>query len=270
MKKQPPKTHERPKVVTIKDIAREVGMSFSSVSRILRGSKRFKDETVRRVRQKAKELHYRPNLMARALVKSGSSLVGLVVTDIQVSFFADIIAGVQEEVEAKGFSVILVNSKSDAAVEKRQLRVLIDKQVEGVIIFPVSTGPVNRTLYNEILNLGIPLVMVGEAKVGVRAPSVRVDNVLGGYIAGQHLLDLGHRSIVYMTHKKHELEHHGKSLTTENIERFHGLCRAMADRLAGKPRLVIEAPEQRVSDSMVDRILALRPLPTAIFARWSR
>jgi DNA-binding LacI/PurR family transcriptional regulator len=252
--------------VTIKDIAREVGMSFSSVSRILRGSKRFKEETVRKVCQKAKELRYRPNLMARALVKSGSSLIGLVVTDIQVSFFADIIAGVQEDLEAKGYSIILANSKSDVAVEKNQLRVLIDKQVEGVIIIPVTTGPANRTLYNEVLGLGVPLVMVGEAKVGVRAPSVRVNNVLGGYMAAQHLLDLGHRDIVYMTHKKHELDHHGKTSTTENIERYTGLCQAMKDRDAGRPRLVVEAPEQRVGDSVVDKILALRPLPTAIFA----
>jgi DNA-binding LacI/PurR family transcriptional regulator len=251
---------------TIKDIARELQLSAATVSRILRGSDLFNEGTVKRVQRKARELNYRPNLIARALVKRGSSLIGLVLRDIGSSFFGDIITGVQIEVEEHGHSVILCNCSMDPAEERRHLKSMLDKCVEGVIITPISTEKTNVDVYNEVVAHEVPLVMVGNPRAGARAPYVKVDNILGGMLAARYLHGLGHRAFVYLTHKEAELHERKAFLTTENMERYQGFLQVVQRHGAEKRLFVVEAPGGEITEATIDRILSLRPRPTAVFA----
>lgn len=255
----------RGKRTTLKDIAREVGMSCAAISRILRGDPLFNQDTIKRVQEKARELDYRPNILARALVNRGSSLIGLVLRDLVHSFYVDIIAGVQEEVESKGFSILLGNSTLDPVDERRHLRILIDKVVEGIIITPISTEQTNRAAFTEIVEQGIPLVMVGNPKNGVNAPFVKVDNTRGGEVAARHLLDLGHRRFAYITYDRGEFDCRKKTLQSENIERHEGFSRTLRKAGHADTLSVVEAPGLKVTDATIDALLAINPRPTGLF-----
>lgn len=251
---------------TIKDIARACGVSATTVSRVLNKDPRISRETRDRVQAMVAELNYRPNIMARALVKSGNSLIGLVLRHIQGSFFSDIIAGVQEEMEREGYSIVLCNSEMNHSVERNHLKVLADKQVEGVIITPITTEGINRKSYNEIGETRVPLVMLGNPKEGVKAPYVKVDNTLGGYLVGKHLVELGHKRIVYVSPDKGELFAHKTTLHTENVERYEGMRQVLREHGLLDLFSVIEAPNEEITEATVQEILSLKPKPTAVFA----
>jgi DNA-binding LacI/PurR family transcriptional regulator len=250
---------------TILDVARELGVSHTTVSRVLNGDSRISKKTAERVLEAAKRLNYRPNIMARALAKKGNRLIGLVLRHIQGSFFSDIIAGVQEEFESRGYSLILCNSDMNASDERNHLRVLIDKQVEGILITPITTEGVNRTAYRQVLDLQVPLVMIGNPKDGVPAPFVKVDNTLGGYLAGKHLVELGHRTLAYIGPDVKELEAHRRTLHSENVERYEGFRQVLLEHGLRDRFSLIEAPMEMVTDRQVDEVLALQPCPTALF-----
>lgn len=252
--------------VTIKDIAREVDMSFTSVSRILRGDSLFSEDTIRRVKEKAREMKYRPNIMARALVKSGNSLVGLVLREIEYSFNAAIIAGAQEELEERGYSILLCNSNMDEGDEHKHLNILLDKSVEGVIITPISTSPVNSDIYSDLVANNVPFTMVGIRKAGIPAASVTVDNVEGGRIAARHLLGLGHRECLYITPSVDEINRHTQIDRSENTDRFEGFREVVLSAASsGAGCSLIEAQRSRVTDETIERILSLPRRPTGIF-----
>jgi len=251
---------------TIKDIARELDVSVSTVSRILRGSSSFNEETVKQVQKKAQELNYRPNILARALVAKGSSLIGLVLRGIGSSFFGDLITGVQVEAEFHGYSVILCNAHMDPETERRHLKNLIDKSVDGLVVTPISAEPTNVDVYNEVMAQGVPLVLVGTPGPGVHAPCVEVDNALGGALAARYLYGIGHRDFVYLTNSNAELRQDSPPFATENAERYRGF-RQVLDRHGIANRLsVVEAPHADVSEQTIDALLALKPRPTALFA----
>ncbi|MCD6385134.1 LacI family DNA-binding transcriptional regulator [Candidatus Sumerlaeota bacterium] len=250
---------------TIRDIARLAGVSATTVSRVLNGDPRISESTAATVIKIAKQIHYRPNIMARALVKSGNRLVGLILRHIQGSFFSDIIAGVEEELEKRGYSVILRNSEMKPHTEKFHFKVLLDNQVEGIIITPITTEGINRKAYNEIVEANVPLIMLGNPKVGVKAPYVKVDNVLGGYLAGRHLVELGHRRIVYVSPNRQELFVHSRTLHSENLERYEGCRQVLREYGLLDGFSVVDAPNEVISEETVDRILSIKPLPTAIF-----
>lgn len=250
---------------TILDIARELGVSHSTVSRVLNGDSRISRQTADRVIETAKRLNYRPNIMARALAKKGNSLIGLVLRHIQGSFFSDIIAGVQEEFESRGYSLILCNSDMNASDERNHLRVLTDKQVEGILITPITTEGINRTAYRQVIDCPVPLVMIGNPKDGVAAPYVKVDNALGGYLAGKHLLELGHRTLAYLGPDIMELHAHRRTLQSENVERFEGCRQVLLEHGLLDGFTPIESPREIVTEKQIDEILALRPRPTALF-----
>lgn len=251
---------------TIVDIARAVGVSVTTVSRALRGDPRISQATTDRILQSARAVNYRPNIMARALVNRGSSLIGFVIRHIERGFFSDIISGVQNELEKEGFSIILCNSAMNHQDESNHLRVMMDKQVEGIIVTPVSSEGINRKLYKDIVAHGIPMVMVTNPKDGVGIPYVKVDNILGGYLAGKHLLELGHRRITYISPDREKLMHHKRTLHSENIERYEGLRQACLEYGALEHLGVVEAPQEEVTPTTIAQILASDPLPTALFS----
>jgi DNA-binding LacI/PurR family transcriptional regulator len=251
---------------TLKDVAAALGLSFTTVSRILRGDALFNEDTVRRVQEKARELNYRPNIIAQSLARRGNSFIGLVLRDVLHSFNPEIIAGVQEEVEKNAYSVILCNSSLDPRNERRHLEILMDKLVEGIIITPITTEAINRQAYQSVIDQQIPLVMVGNPKIGVKAPYVRVDNIGGGRLAAEHLFGLGHRSFAYITYSREELLRHKQTLQTENIERYQGF-RAFIEAQPARCQLhLLEAPESVITPALCAELLKLKPRPTALFA----
>ncbi len=206
---------------TIHDVAREAGVSASTVSRVLNGTAPVNEEKRRRVLHAVEKLNYRPNALARGLKKKRTYTIGLIVPDITNPFFAEVAKGVEDASRDYGYTVILCNSENDPARERTYLNVLGEKQVDGVIFVTAGSNEVNRSTP---LESPIPLVMLDREIPGIHADSVLVDNKRGAYEAARHLLTLGHKRIGIIT---------GPLPLSTAVERWEGYRKAM--REAGVP-----------------------------------
>ncbi len=179
--------------VTIKVIAKEVGVSPSTVSRALRDYPLISSTTKKRIREVAEKLGYRPNILARGLVTKRSYTIGLIVLDISNPFYAEIAEGVEEVFSSKGYSVFLCNSAYDPEKERKYIYLLQERRVEGIII---TCFNVNLPHIQDLWHNGPPFVPIdwfpGDN------PCVTTNNVEGARQAIEYLLSIGHRRIAYL------------------------------------------------------------------------
>ncbi|MBI2202012.1 MAG: LacI family DNA-binding transcriptional regulator, partial [Armatimonadetes bacterium] len=179
-------------MVTIKDVAREAGVSLGTASQALRGSPAVRESTRRRVMAAAIRLRYQPSAVARGLVNRHTNTIGLLISDITNSFFIRVVRTIEAIGQENGYNVILCNTDEDPAKEAEHLRVLMERRVDGMILATTAATP---AAFREVRRQGIPLVFFDRKVAGVAASSVMVDGTAGGRSATQHLLDLGHRRI---------------------------------------------------------------------------
>ena len=125
-------------MITMTDIARLTGVSQPTVSRVLNGNQAVNPQIRERVLACAKEHDFQPNIIAQSLVGSKTHLIGVVLTDISNSFFADLVKYLEQEARKKGYSLILFNSNYDPEQETQSLSVLQRYQVDGLIVVPVT------------------------------------------------------------------------------------------------------------------------------------
>lgn len=176
--------------VTIRDVAREAGVSISTVSRALAAPEQVAQATRELVQATAARMDYRPNRSARGLITGRSGNIGLVVPDLENPFFGSVCKGVQARARAAGYSVFVADTDEDPNVEAEVVRGLI-KQVDGVIL----CSP--RTTDGEIRKLAVetPLVLANRSLDEI--PAIIFDNGGGMLVVMRHLVALGHRRIAY-------------------------------------------------------------------------
>jgi LacI family transcriptional regulator len=179
-------------VSTIKDIAKRARVSTATVSNVINDSRFVSADLRERVMVAIAELDYRPNTLAKSLRQKKSSTIGLIVPDNSNPFFAEVAKGVEDAGYEAGISVILCNSDGSFDRECRYLRLLADKQVDGIIL--IATTPRTDHL-SSVIDRGLPAVVFYRRPPGARADSLTVDNLGGGYCATRHLIELGHRRI---------------------------------------------------------------------------
>jgi LacI family transcriptional regulator len=206
--------HTRQKKPTVYDIARVAGVSASTVSRILTGSARVAEGKRIAVERAIKELDFRPNLMAQSL-KSGQSMTfGVLTQHLDSHFSNEMLRGVEQTLEGTGYIPLVVSGHWNPQQELERLQLLIARRVDGIIIL---TGHVSQQSLIE-LSLQVPIVAAGHDINTEKVRSFNVNNRLGGYMATQHLLELGHRKIAHIV---------GKSDQRDAIERLHGYRQAL-------------------------------------------
>jgi DNA-binding LacI/PurR family transcriptional regulator len=184
--------------VSIKDIAKAAGVSHSTVSRALSDSPLVSDETKTRIQRLAQEMGYSPNSLARSLVTRQTYTIGVVVTTIADPFIAEVVQGIEATAHDHGYTVILCNSGAVPEREIAAVETLRSKRVDGVIVTSSRVG----ALYLEHLErIGVPIVLINNHNEdsGRYTFTVTVDNRHGGYLATEHLIQLGHRRIAYVT-----------------------------------------------------------------------
>ena len=243
--------------ISIKDIARAAGVSHSTVSRSLSDSPLVNPETKARIQRLSSEMGYTPNAAARSLVMGRTRTVGVVVTTIADPFIAEVTQGIESTAYEHGYTVILASSNSDPAREIAAVEMLRSKRVDGVIVTSSRVG----ALYQDHLErIGVPVVLINNhsEQSGRYTFSISVDNQHGGYLATQHLIELGHRRIAFVTA---QVNH------SSNMGRLAGYQLALSEAgLAFDPSLVV-AGNGRV-DGGVQSWSSLKTLPeppTAVF-----
>ncbi|NLJ83782.1 MAG: LacI family transcriptional regulator [Halanaerobiaceae bacterium] len=203
--------------VTIKDIAREAGVSVTTVSRVLNNKADVSDKTREKVLKIIDRLNYNPNSIARGLVMNKTYTIGLIVPDISNAFFAEIAKAIEDELREYGYSVIFCNTDNDKDREKESIDLLRSKQVDGLI------GAFSHDSKDEVLALGkagLPIVQIDRLVDDSQIPSVIIDNILSGYEATEYLIKKGHRRIAHIT---------GALDTNTGIRRAEGYRKALQE-----------------------------------------
>ncbi|WP_217587498.1 LacI family DNA-binding transcriptional regulator [Lentibacillus saliphilus] len=183
---------------TIKDIARETGYSISTVSRVLNNKEEgMSKETRKRILEVVEEMNYRPNQFARGLITKQSNMLGLIVPNISNPFFPELCRGAEDEAVNNGYSLIICNSDDQSSKEERYIRLLKEQQVDGVLL--ASMNKLTRENEGILTDSQIPYILVDRGLDVSTATGVFMDNFKGGYLAGKHLIELGHQKIGCMT-----------------------------------------------------------------------
>jgi LacI family transcriptional regulator len=242
--------------VTIRDVARAAGVSTATAARALGGYGHASPAARRKVSESARQLGYRPNVVARALVSRATTTVGLVVGDIENPFFAAAARGLADVMDAHGYTVLLANADEDAGRERRAVDALRARQVDGMVVVPAPGASPEHLA--ELVAAGVPLVLLDRAVVGVAADSVLARNVAGARAAVAHLAGLGHRRIGVVSDSPE---------ITSSAERIQGYRQALrAAGIAPEPGLIsIGGPTRDDGEAAALRLLDRPDRPTAVF-----
>lgn len=181
--------------VRMKDIARDLGVSVVTVSKVLRNHSDISQETRQRVLKRMKELNYRPNLAARALITGKTFTIGLIVPDLLHPFFAQVAKALSGVFRKQGYSLILSSSEEDPELEKQELDVLLARRVDAILI---ASAQWTVESFRQIEDQQIPYVLIDRHFVGLAANFVGVDDEAAGALATEHLIVQGCRRIAHI------------------------------------------------------------------------
>ena len=190
-----PNHNDPTKPATIREVAARAGVSTATVSRSLRGGVGVEPATRKRVEEAARELRYRPSGVARSLKLRATSTLGLIVTDIETPYFPQIVSAVEDAARERGYTVLLADGRRDPDRELQSLDILAEREVDGMIIASTAVSQRHRERIEE---LHCPAVIVNSESTVPGVPAVMSDNIMGGRIAAEHVLDLGHRALVFV------------------------------------------------------------------------
>ncbi len=243
-------------MVGIKDVAQQAGVSVGTVSNVINRPDLVSEETRTRVQSVINKLGYIRSESARQLRAGASRIVGLLVLDMGNPFFVDVAKGAERAARQAGLGVMVCNSAQSTGEEAEYLSLFAEQRVRGALVTPVDAS--GRSL-DALRRQKIPFVLVDRVSQDAAGCSVSVDDVVGGRLAVQHLLSVGHRSIVYVG---------GPGELQQVRDRRAGALTALAE--AGLPaEALTEVSAERLDVAAGRdagaRLLGLSPRPTAVF-----
>ncbi len=180
---------------SIKDVAKEAGVSIATVSRVLNEINVVNEDTKQKVKDAIKKLAYRPNIVARSLKTQKTKTIGIVIPDISSQIYAEIVRGAEDVSNIYNYNVILCNTDLDTEKEMEYLRVLKEKMVDGIIYMSSS---LEEGIINLIKELEIATVLVETSDKNNVFPSVTLDNKKAAHEAVTYLVKNGNRKIAYI------------------------------------------------------------------------
>lgn len=246
------------KTSTLEDIAREAGVSPSTVSRVLNGSKRVADDKRELILAAIKRQGYRPNLVARGLVLGSSMTIGVVMQDISSPFFARMVSGIEQGLAYSEYRPMFASTHWRVANDESEagsLQLLLERRVDGVIILASSIADDElRATATQT-----PLVIVARSVPGLEQQCIAIDNLEGGYRATRYLLGLGHTRIAHIA---------GTPGHPDAIDRLAGYHRALTEYgLAVEPGCIVEGAFTEESGvTAIEQLLGRGERFSAIFA----
>lgn len=183
--------------VTMKDIARELGVSVVTVSKALRNDNKISAATRKRVLRRAGELNYQTNWVARSLATRRTYTIGLLLPDFTHPFFAEIAKAVAQAVRPQGYHVIISYFEEDPTLEEHEADLLLARQVDGLIVASVQSSN-HVEVFERMKRRKMPFVLIDRYIPGLNASFVGVDNKAIGKLAAEHLVDRGCRRIAHL------------------------------------------------------------------------
>ena len=197
------------KNVTLKDVAKAAGVSYATVSRALSGSSQIGSETRERVLKLCDDMGYTTNFVARSMVTKRTNLIGLVVPSVDNQFMSELAYHAEVSARSHGYNIMLCDSGPDLRQEKTVVKLLLGRQVDGILIVPQSSRSYESL--KPYLDQ-TPTVFLSENLRDQPQSYVAVDNSRGTYLGTQYLYELGHRDILYFGQRQsttHQLRAEG-------------------------------------------------------------
>ena len=190
-----------PHQVTIKDIAKRLKISVSTVSRALRGSTDISGETRQLVLAVAEEMQYSPNPIALSLRDKKTKVIGVIVQEIANNYCSSVIAGIEDVAFKKGYNVLISQSHEKIDLEVLNTRLLASRRIDGLLI-TISNETCNTDHLKEMIERGIPVVMFDRVNDELQTHKVVVDDYKGAFDATCHLIEQGYKRIAHLTISK--------------------------------------------------------------------
>ena len=184
--------------ITIKDIAKALGLSTSTVSRALRNSYEINPETKKLVMEYAERMNYRPNPIALSLRDSKSKSIGVIIPEIANHFFSQIINGIESIAYNLGYHVVIFQSHESYEREVANTNYLVSRKVDGLLI-SLSSLTTNLFHFQDLMERGLPIVFFDRVPNEIETHKVVVDNFAGSYQATEHLIKSGRKRIAHLT-----------------------------------------------------------------------
>jgi len=241
-------------MITLKDVARESGYDISTVSRALSGAYGVNHETRAEVLAAAKRLDYRPNRVARGLATGRAGIIGLLVSDLRNPYFVEVARGAEDAAYAAGLDLMVCHANLDPDKQARYLRSFAENRVTGIVMNLVA--PLSRKQEAELVAQGIPVVLFNRVSRDLPFSTVECDNFRGGYLAGSHLLQLGHSRIGVLAGLRQHRNPH---------DRYCGFMSAIREKSADVA--VMHGYHAQIQAfELTRKLLANKPDITALFA----
>lgn len=243
---------------TIKDIARESGVSIATVSRALRNRGYASREVKERVLAAAKKLNYQPNAVARSLKNHRTNTIGVIIPDISNPYFMKISKGIEDTIHDSGYNLIFVSGDEKRNKEREMLQVLLEKRVDALVL---ATSGENEEMINKIKKSGVPIILIDRK---IKDPSiehdlVEEDNICAAYQLTLYLIQQGHTKIGVVN---------GSFKVSTGIERYMGYKRAIKEHgIEENPELIFNGNfSEDDGAKAIDHFFSLAEKPTAIIS----
>jgi DNA-binding LacI/PurR family transcriptional regulator len=243
--------------ITIKDIARELGISPSTVSRALKDHPDISQATRDAVNELAERWNYRPNPIALSLKSGSSKTIGVIIPEVVHYFFSTVISGIEDVVYQRDYNMILCQSNEKWEHEIKNIRTLLSSRVDGILA-SLAKSTTDFSHYRNILDKDIPLVFFDRATEELKTDSVVIDDETGAYKAVNHLLRMGKKRIIHLS---------GPPQLAIARNRLNGYLKAMKEyRLTPTEDDIVNCDDIESAEKLVPRLLMRQPRPDAIFA----
>lgn len=245
------------KKVTIYDIAEKLNIAAATVSRALNDNPKISDATKKLVMETAEKMNYRQNRLAIALKSGKTNNVGVIVPRVNTNFFGSVIRGIEDELNASGYQVIICQTHNDEEKEADNVESLLNSQVDAIFM---STSSRNTDTFEKILKKKIPLIFFDRKKTMDNVSSVTIDDFAGGYIATKHLIDQGCKKIAHVSTGDLNIEIFR--------ERFAGYKQALYDNNIPYSEDYVLTTKSNIEDGReaVKKLFSLKNKPDAIFS----
>lgn len=245
--------------VTIKDIARELGISPSTVSRALKDHPDISPDTKKAVNELAEKLNYQPNIVALSLRQSKTNTIGVIIPEIVHFFFSTVISGIEDVAYSAGYNVILAQSNESQTREISDIKALFNSRVDGMLM-SVSRETTNFDHIESMLAKGVPIVFFDRVYDTGQASKIIVDDFTGAKEATLHLIDQGCKRIAHIE---------GPPNLEISKQRLEGYKEALKEHnIPFNKELVAICPSGTIEEGKkaTEKLLSLKNPPDAIFA----
>lgn len=246
--------------ITMKDIARDLGVSVATVSRALKDSPRISAEKREEIKRYAREHNFFPNIIAESLRKSKVQpikIIGVIIPQLNHFYFSSILSGIEEEASLRGYRLMVAQSQENYENEVNICRAFSESKVCGIIVSQAK-NTAKYDHFQRLIDQGVPLVFYDRISTGVNASRVVVDDYMGAYAAVTHLIETGCKRIAY----------YSTSLTMEiGKNRYNGYRDALLKHgMQPDDQLIKNCDNRADAEAITPDVMRLPQPPDAFFA----